>query len=99
MARIPMVTRTIKSTNCSCMCVDKIHAEIVNLDIVLPRTFKDTKEMAKMIEKQNLIPENYKLVDVVDFTVNEQLYGMSESDFLNYAKPVQRNTNKALEEN
>lgn len=90
MARTPMVTRNIKTTHLSVMCVNTERAEIENVDITLPRTYKSKKEMAKAIDKANLIPEPYKMVEIVDSFVEENIYGMTEQEFISNAKIVKR---------
>lgn len=87
MARAPMVTRTIKTTNATLMCVDTETAEVSNIDVVLPRTFEDDNAILKAAKKHHETDTN-KVVAVVASSVAETLYGMSESDFIAHAKPL-----------
>ena len=79
--RTPMVTRTIKTTKVVVMCVDTESAEVVNSTYVLPRTYKDNKSIMKALEN---VPhaETIKFVQIVDTTIEEELYGMTEQDFI-----------------
>lgn len=88
MARIPMVTRTLKATKANCMCIDTEAEAIVKIDITVPRTFKDEKSLVKAIEKQSLVPANLKLVQVLTTETIGQKYGMTEADFMKYASPM-----------
>ena len=87
MARAPMVTRTIKTTNVTLMCVDTETAEVFNKDIVLPRTFDDDNAILKAAKKQHE-NDTTKVVAVVHSTTEETLYGMSEADFIANARPL-----------
>lgn len=84
MARIPKVTRTIQTTHCSVLCMDLEKREPCNIDVVLPRTYKDEQDMLKAVKKHhqtnNIIP-----VQIVAHMVQETLYGMSEQDFIAHA--------------
>lgn len=88
MARIPMVTRTLKATKAHCMCVDTMREEIVTIDVTVSRTFKSDKELTKAIEKQNLLPEHLRLVQIQGSEVILKKYGMTETEFMNVAKEI-----------
>lgn len=89
MARRPMVTRTIQSTKVNVLCLDVSDGEPCNVEVVLPRTYKDEAAMLK--EAKKLIDtDTVKAVHIVDVEVTENLYGMDEADFIKYAKPVTR---------
>lgn len=87
MARIPSVTRTIQTTDVTVMCVDVTTAEVSNKTLTLPRTFKDEDAMLKAAKKAGETA-TCKFVQVVAHKVNEQLYGMTEADFIKYAHPM-----------
>ena len=87
MARIPSVTRTIKATHATLMCVDTETAEVCNKEVILPRTYEGEKDMLKAAKKV-AETDTTKVVAVVAHTVTETLYGMTESDFIKYAKPM-----------
>lgn len=87
MARAPMVTRTISTTNATLMMVDTESAEVFNKDVILPRTYEDEKAILKAAKKVHE-NEQHKVVAVVSTEVNETLYGMSEAEFIAHAKPL-----------
>lgn len=83
-----VITRTMKITHATVMVVDTETAEVSNLTFELPGTFKDDAAALKAIAKVADVPETTKIVAVVDRDVSEQLYAISEADFLKYAHPV-----------
>lgn len=84
MARKPMVTRTIKATNVTLMVVDTESAEVGNHTLTLPRTYKDNKEIMKMVAPM-FEDSTIKPVAVVDAEIVTARYGMLETDFIQYA--------------
>ena len=82
------ITRTMKTTHATVMVVDTETAEISNLTFELVGTSKDDAATLKAIAKVADVPETTKIVAVVDREVSEQLYAISEADFLKYARPV-----------
>ena len=92
MARVPQVTRTIQTTNVSVLCMDIQNREPVNIDVVLPRTYKDDETMLKAVKKI-AETDTIKPVQIVSSMVQETLYGMSEQDFISHAEVLPlRNT-------
>lgn len=85
MARVPMVTRTVTTTKVNAMCVDTTKGEVCNRITTLPRTYNDDVKLLKKVKEQ-LETAELKVVQIVDKTENETLYGMSEQDFINSAK-------------
>lgn len=84
MARKPMVTRTIVTTEVNVLCLNLETAEPFNMDVTLMRTYKDdVKLMKKVSEIVNT--DTVKAVHVVHKNEMENLYGMSEEDFVKYA--------------
>lgn len=76
-----MVTRTILTTELSVLCLDLIKSEPFNMDVSLPRTYKDEKTMMKKVSA--LIDNNErKAVHIVHSEVKETLYGMPEEKFI-----------------
>lgn len=98
MARIPSVTRTIQTTDITVMCVDVTTAEVSNKTLTLPRTFKDESAMLKAAKKAGET-DTCKIVQVVAHKVNEQLYGMTEADFIKYAHPLPPRSGSTNEDN
>lgn len=85
MARIPMVTRTIKETVASVMYVNVETAKVDYCDYRLAGTFDNNEVLMKALKK---LYENdtIKLVNIVNVDTVENLYGMTEAEFMSYAK-------------
>lgn len=90
-----MVTRTVKSTDCVLMCVDTTIGEVKNIDVALPRTYKDVSDMLTKA-KEIYDTDTFKCVEVVDYEEKECLMGMPESLFIQYAHEIVK---KKKEEN
>ena len=95
MARLPMVTRTIKTTKVNVMCLDVTKGEPFNKDVVLPRTYTDDNKLLKKV-KDIVDTDDVKAVHIVKKEEIETMYGMSEQDFINSAKVLDPATRKAL---
>ena len=85
--RTPMVTRTITSTELVALVVDLTEGTTKVQNYTLPREYKDTKEILKYCQK-HIDNDNVKVVKVLETKVNNQLYGMTEQEFINLAKPI-----------
>ena len=96
MARIPMVTRTIQTTKANVLCLNIAEEEPFNEVVTLPRTYKDEKSLMKMVEKA-INTDSVKAVHVVDTTVEETLYGMTEADFIANAKILPKREQQAVD--
>lgn len=96
MARQPQVTRTIITTKVVLMAANISTGELVDVEMILPREYKDAEAILKMAGK---IGENpfLKYVYVKSAEVVETLYGMSEAEFLRYAKPLPPRTKAEAE--
>jgi hypothetical protein len=95
MARKPMVTRTLVSTSVNVLCLNVETAEPINQTYELARTFTDDDKLMKALRAEYETDTN-KLVHIVDKTEVEKLYGMSETDFMKYAKELDPETRKPL---
>lgn len=82
-----MVTRTIKTTHCVLMCVDTSICEVKNIDVTLPRTYKEVSDMLTKA-KEVYDTDTLKCVEVVDYEEKECLMGMTESLFIRYAHEI-----------
>lgn len=82
--RKPMVTRTITTTKATVMCLDIESNTPVTQDFILPRTYSDP---AKIIKAISVLTEGtpIKPVHVVNSEINNVLYGMTESKFMELA--------------
>ena len=85
MARIPMVTRTIKTTKAKVLCVSIAENKTFEQEVALPRTYKDEKALMKQV-KVVLENDNVKPVRVISTEEVETLYGMTEQEFISLAK-------------
>ena len=85
MARVPMVTRTIVAIKVNVMCLDIEKGEPFNETVTVSRTYKDDNALMKKV-RPLLETETVKAVHIVDKEEIETLYGMSEQEFIHYAK-------------
>lgn len=84
MARIPMVTRTIESTEVNVLCVDVVAGEPFNKDVTVAGTYKDEKSLMKAVEKI-VNTDEIKAVHIVRTGTKETLYGMTVDKFIELA--------------
>ena len=98
MARIPMITRTVKATIAKVMCLDITNEQPFTKEITLPRTYKDDNEILKNA-KAIIDSDAVKAVHVVSSEVAEALYGMSEQKFIDNADILPPRGAKNVEEN
>lgn len=83
--RTPMVTRTIVATKATFLCVDLESQSTFQKEVTLPRTYKDNKALMKA--GVAVIDSNEtKVVSVISSEQFETLYGMTELEFIQYAK-------------
>lgn len=80
-----MVTRTITTTTAKIMCLNVNDGTSTTVEITLPRTYKDDKAVLKQA-KETIETEEIKAVHVISTETSETLYGMTESEFIQYAK-------------
>lgn len=84
MARVPMVTRTITTTEVNVMCLDVEKGEPINKDVTVSRAFKDDEKLLKEVKKI-VETDAIKAVHIVDKREVETLYGMAEQEFIEHA--------------
>ena len=82
-----MVTRTVQYTVATVLALNTDTAEPFNETLHLSGIFKDTKAILKACKKL-LDSDTVSVAKVVDVTTEEKLFGMSEQDFLMYAKEL-----------
>lgn len=97
MARVPQVTRTIQTTTAKIMCLDITKGESLVKEIVLPRTYKNEKDILKHAEKE-ICDTGIKVVHVIETAVQNTLYGMTEQEFIKTAKILPPRNIKAKSE-
>ena len=87
MARERMVTRTINEYQINALCVDTLKAELSEQSVKLTGEYKDETEILETLQKRYNL-DTFKVVSVKSVTIVEKLYGMSELDFIKYAKEL-----------
>lgn len=83
-----MITRTIKSTTVNAMVVNTATAEVITKPVVLNGTFKSFEkggDAFKYVNELNTWKPSEVVVKVDFVEVTEELYGMSEEDFIAHA--------------
>ena len=98
MAKKPMITRTIQTTEVTVLCMDIPQGEPFNKDVTLPRTYKDNTAMLKAAAAI-IDTDNVKAVHIVRSEVKETLYGMTEEDFIANAIILPARSNKDASDN
>ena len=93
MAKKPMITRTIQTTEVTVLCMDIQQGEPFNKDVTLPRTYKDNTAMLKAAAAI-IDTDEVKAVHIVRYEVKETLYGMTEADFIANATILPARSNK-----
>lgn len=96
MARIPMVTRTIESTDVTVLCVNIEQAEPFNKTITVAGVYKDDKSLMKQVEKI-INNDTEKAVHIVYTKTNETLYGMTVDEFIKVAQVLPPRAEKTEE--
>ena len=91
MARTRVVSRSIKSTKVDLMVVNINTAEVENIRVEIATTFKNEDKIIPVIEKNNILEDGYKAVQVIQVEEVEQLYGMLEQDFLRMSQKLDEN--------
>lgn len=84
MARESVVTRTIETTKATVKVANLTTSTIEDVTVTLPRTYKNDDAIMKAVAKT--LPAHQKPLTVVTAKVDSAIYGMSETDFLKYAK-------------
>lgn len=96
MARKPMVTRTIVTTEVTFLGMDLVNRVPVEEVVVLPRTYKDDKAIMKVLCK-DLDSDTFKVTAILDKNENSAIYGMTEQDFISMAEKLD-NDRKIVEQ-
>ena len=82
--RKPMITRTITTTEATLLMADTVAAEMHNVTVTLPRTYKYNEAILKAA-RPLVETGTDKAVSVVYVSTKETLYGMTEADFIKAA--------------
>ena len=93
------VTRTIVTTNVTAMVINPETMETGTKVFVYDGIEKEDKvKILKYLRKRNET-ETCSLVSIVKIETTEQLYGMTEEDFIKYSKVLNPVTRKPIDEN
>ena len=87
MARVRMITRTVKGTVANVMCLDTVAAKAVNADYEISGVYQDNGKLLKALQAV-YNTDTLKLVHIVSSSETEQLYGMPENEFMLHAKKL-----------
>ena len=92
-----MITRTIKSTRVTAYVLNMTDMTTTERIICLPREYSEGAKLDKAIS--NCVEEGFKYVCVKpnSLIIEENLYGMTEQEFISHAKVLDPETRKILE--
>lgn len=97
MAREKMVTRTVTQTTAEVMTIDVTTAEVRILEYTIGGTYDTNEALLKKL--QNLFQtDTFKLVNINSTKVEDLLLGMTEEDFIRYARVLPPRITKESEE-
>lgn len=85
MARERMVTRTVATVEYACMTVNTTTRKVEDITVSIPSGMTMT-EKARQKAISDALPETNTFVQVTSESVKEILYGMTEDEFIKYAK-------------
>lgn len=96
MARVPVVTRTIKTNKVNYLALDMSTHEVSTQSAFIPSSIHEKSKMLKYLiseyESKVESGENVpKPVEVINIETIETLRGMSETDFIKYSHEITRN--------
>lgn len=97
MARKPMVTRTFTVTKVKVMAVEVPTEATKQVELTLPRTFKDDKKLLKTIQ-DSFDTDELKHVHIIEKSEVETLRGMTELKFIENSTILDSETRKPVEE-
>ena len=83
-----MVTRTINATVATVLCMDIVNASATTKEIEISGTYKDDSDLLKVLKKK-YDTADFVIVAIQKTETKEKLYGMTETDFMKYAKEME----------
>jgi len=98
MARKPMVTRTITSQSVQVLCVDTTVNECTTQELYFVRAEKNNDKLIKKC-KEILDTTTLKVVKILSTSETEEMYGMTESQFIMTAQKLDPETRKPIVNN
>lgn len=95
MARVPVVTRTIKTNKVNYLAIDMSTHDVTTECDFIPSSIHEKAKMLKYLisvydEKVKSGENPPKPVEVINIETIETLRGMSESDFIKYSHEISR---------
>lgn len=87
MARVPMVTRTLAFTKATVLGMNTTTCEAFNETFTVSREQKDEKKLLAKL-KSLYETEEIAIVRVLKTELVEQKFGMTEEEFIKYAKEI-----------
>lgn len=84
MARKPVVSRTITTTKVTVLCLDVEQKQPFEQTVTLPRTYRNDAQILKIV-RDMLETETVKVAHIAGSVVENKLYGMPESKFIELA--------------
>ena len=97
MARERMVTRTIEVLEVSALCMDIVKVEPIVKTLELTGMGEITSDKLLKALKKQYETDTLKVVSINSTNKREELYGMTEIDFLKSAVRLDNETRKRLE--
>lgn len=88
MARIPMVTRTITLTKATVLCVNTEARTMEETTYTVNGFYDSDADLLKVLQKSNQT-ESTLLVQIVSRETFDQLYGMTEAEFIKLATKLE----------
>lgn len=87
MPRIPMVTRTLRTVHVNCYVADLKSKQIKEMTFVLPRVLPKRSQLVRAVTKE-AESIGMKFCEIINTDIREDLYGMTESEFVKAAKII-----------
>lgn len=82
-----LITRTITSTIYDVMCVDVTTATCETIQVTLSGSVLDPEKALKRVSGSDLL-NGRKAVAITNTTETSNLYGMTDTDFIKYARII-----------
>lgn len=96
MARKRMVTRTVKFEKVTALAVDMNTRETREVVCQITGKWKNPEDLLKKVKK-SIDSEDVKAVSIIAHEPVEMLMGMTEDEFIELARYIEKNTDQAEE--
>lgn len=96
MGKVPMVTKTIKSTIATVLTVNIIDNQTMVLDVVVPRTYPTEEKLLKAV-REKIETDEEKVVAIKEYHVTHNVYTMTEDVFILHALKMEQETENEIE--